>query len=143
MPALQEFKEVVSFFAPRQAPGSVVLDLSCGSGLMTRRLVKSGLYSRVLAADLSPSMLGETALRFDREGLARPTLVRADASKLPLRSENVDGVHAGAALHCWTKLEEGLQEASLYCVVCISTLWLAVKPRVLPMSTAHKVPAHY
>lgn len=35
---------------------------------------------------------------------------RCDVSKLPVRTESLDGVHAGAALHCWTKLEEALSE---------------------------------
>ena len=31
-------------------------------------------------------------------------------SKLPLKTESLDGVHAGAALHCWSKLEDSLSE---------------------------------
>ena len=33
-----------------------------------------------------------------------------DVARLPLQSGSVDGVHAGAALHCWPLLEEGLRE---------------------------------
>ena len=35
---------------------------------------------------------------------------RCDVSKLPLKTECLDGVHAGAALHCWSKLEDSLSE---------------------------------
>ena len=31
-------------------------------------------------------------------------------SRLPLKTESLDGVHAGAALHCWSRLEESLSE---------------------------------
>lgn len=37
-------------------------------------------------------------------------LQRCDVSKLPLKTESLDGVHAGAALHCWSKLEDSLSE---------------------------------
>lgn len=39
-----------------------------------------------------------------------PTLVRADAARLPFQSGSLDAIHAGAALHCWPRLEEGLRE---------------------------------
>eukprot|EP00303_Exanthemachrysis_gayraliae_P008895 CAMPEP_0206017090 /NCGR_PEP_ID=MMETSP1464-20131121/24222_1 /ASSEMBLY_ACC=CAM_ASM_001124 /TAXON_ID=119497 /ORGANISM="Exanthemachrysis gayraliae, Strain RCC1523" /LENGTH=324 /DNA_ID=CAMNT_0053390921 /DNA_START=35 /DNA_END=1009 /DNA_ORIENTATION=- len=104
----KEFEEVLEFFAP--AEGGTVLDMSCGSGLMTRRLVSSGRYGRVLAADFSESMLRETARRFREAKLPLPTLVRCDVAKLPMRSESISAVHAGAALHCWPQMEQGVEE---------------------------------
>ena len=53
------------------AEGGVVVDLSCGSGLMTRRLCRSGRYRRVLALDYSEAMLRETGRRFDVESAPR------------------------------------------------------------------------
>lgn len=35
---------------------------------------------------------------------------RCDVSRLPFQTKSLDGVHAGAALHCWSKLEESLSE---------------------------------
>lgn len=106
----QEFKEVQAYFAP--VAGGVVVDLSCGSGLMTRRLVTSGDYARVLALDYSESMLTETARRVKEESvpLDRLQLVRADVAALPLQPGTVDAIHAGAAMHCWPQLDEGLKE---------------------------------
>ena len=49
----KEFAEINEFFIG----ADTVVDLSCGSGFMTRRLQQSGKYKRVLAADLSPDML--------------------------------------------------------------------------------------
>jgi len=82
-----------------------IVDMSCGSGLMTRRLVQSGSFRRVIGADYSESMLQETALRFRSSGLETPELVRADAARMPFLSDSLDAMHAGAALHCWPKLE--------------------------------------
>ena len=105
----KEFEEVQDFFAPVATSGTVV-DMSCGSGLMTRRLLRSGAYERVLALDYSESMLLETARRVREEKIAseRLTLCRADVAALPLAPASIDALHAGAAMHCWPKLEEGL-----------------------------------
>lgn len=89
---------------------TTIVDLSCGSGLMARRLVRSKKWDRVIAADFSESMLRETRRRFVEEKLPVPELVRADASRLPFQWDSVDGIHAGAALHCWPRLEESLRE---------------------------------
>jgi len=106
----KEFAEVQEFFAP--ANDGTVIDLSCGSGLMTRRLVSSGRYARVLALDFSEEMLKETSRRFTSEKIPREKLdlVRADAAALPLQTGSVDAIHAGAAMHCWPKLEQSLAE---------------------------------
>jgi len=106
----KEFTEVQQFFTP--AIGGTVIDLSCGSGLMTRRLVSSGRYARVLALDFSEEMLKETSRRFRREKIPteKLVLVRADAGALPLQTDSVDAIHAGAAMHCWPKLEQSLAE---------------------------------
>ncbi|CAM9144117.1 unnamed protein product [Ectocarpus fasciculatus] len=120
----EEFRLVSEYFSSTGADGKAVIDLSCGSGLMTRRLVSSGRYSRVIGGDLSPTMLAETARRFREEDLGAPELIRhvlltvltrlqclwCDVSRLPLKTESLDGVHAGAALHCWSKLEDSLSE---------------------------------
>ena len=104
----KEFTEIDDFFI--QAGAKVVMDLSCGSGFMTRRLIKSGHYDRILCADLSPTMLAETLVNTDREGLPAPEAIRCDASRLPLKDGVLDAIHAGAALHCWPRLEEALAE---------------------------------
>lgn len=40
----------------------------------------------------------------------RHTLIRADAARLPFPTGSVDCLHAGAALHCWPRLEAALAE---------------------------------
>lgn len=79
---------------------------------MTRRLVKSDAYRRVLALDYSEAMLRETRRRFGEESVSTDalTLCRADVAALPLQPGAVDAMHAGAAMHCWPQLEEGLAQ---------------------------------
>ena len=107
----KEYEEAQAFFTP-VAAGGVVVDMSCGSGLMTRRLLASGAYKRVLALDYSESMLLETARRVRGEAIPADTLTlcRADVAALPLAPGSIDAMHAGAAMHCWPRLEEGLSQ---------------------------------
>ena len=63
----KEFEEVQEYFAS-VAEGGTVVDISCGTGLMARRLVASQRFERVLALDYSESMLRETDRRVD-EGI--------------------------------------------------------------------------
>jgi ubiquinone/menaquinone biosynthesis C-methylase UbiE len=115
-----EYNMVKSFF--EQGPTSVVVDMSCGSGLMTRRfaLDESGYISRLIAFDFSDSMLRETARRYLKSlpsasaepPVTRVDLVRADVGNMPTRTEGIDAVHAGAAMHCWPDVEGGLKEVS-------------------------------
>jgi len=86
-------------------PSGPFLDLSCGSGLFTRRFASSGKWSPVVAADFSEAMLSETAERMRAESTSGVKLVRADARRLPFRSACFAAIHAGAAIHCWPQPE--------------------------------------
>jgi hypothetical protein len=92
----KEFAEASDFFSP-VASGGVVVDMSCGSGLMYRRLLKSREYGRVIACDYSEVMLKETRRRAIEEGLPRADLelCRCDVAQLPMRDGSVDAMHAG------------------------------------------------
>lgn len=108
----KEFKEINSFFI--EAKAKTVLDLSCGSGFMTRKLFQSSNFDRVIGGDLSPTMLAETKRRLLEEGNSNnnilPELVRCDSARLPFKSNSLDAVHSGAALHCWPRLSQALSE---------------------------------
>ena len=67
-------------------------------------------YSRIIASDLSPSMLAETKRRIINEKLPLPDLVRCDSARLPFKNDLFDGIHAGAALHCWPRVDISLEE---------------------------------
>lgn len=105
----KEFAEINEFFAENSA--NIVVDLSCGSGFMTRRLQKCGDYERVLGADLSADMLVQSRVKCIQEGVSPlPEFVRCDAAKLPFKSNSIDALHAGAAMHCWPRLSDTLME---------------------------------
>lgn len=92
-------------------PADTILDMSCGSGLMSRRLATSGQFRRVVAADFSETMVRETVSRAKAD-VAVPEfdVVRADVARLPFVTGAFDAVHSGAALHCWPNVQDGLRE---------------------------------
>jgi len=86
----------------------LILDASCGSGVMTRRIDAD------VALDYSEAMLQE-ALSRDTAGRgagksAPRRYVRADISNMPFQDGSFDGVTAGAALHCWPVVQDALAE---------------------------------
>ncbi|GAB2264398.1 hypothetical protein Droror1_Dr00027812, partial [Drosera rotundifolia] len=90
------------YFKP--AEGGLLVDVSCGSGLFSRKFAKSGAYSDVIALDFSEHMLRqcyEFTKNEDATLSEKLALVRADVSRLPFPSASVDAIHAGVALHCW------------------------------------------
>eukprot|EP00560_Eucampia_antarctica_P009256 CAMPEP_0197828264 /NCGR_PEP_ID=MMETSP1437-20131217/4874_1 /TAXON_ID=49252 ORGANISM="Eucampia antarctica, Strain CCMP1452" /NCGR_SAMPLE_ID=MMETSP1437 /ASSEMBLY_ACC=CAM_ASM_001096 /LENGTH=389 /DNA_ID=CAMNT_0043429429 /DNA_START=61 /DNA_END=1230 /DNA_ORIENTATION=+ len=114
----KEFEMVQEYFqSATQGPNpTTVVDMSCATGLFTRRLTKSNEYDRVIGCDYSDSMLTEARrrIRADRDlSKQRKTsldLVRCDVARIPMRSESIDALHAGAAMHCWPDLDSALSE---------------------------------
>jgi ubiquinone/menaquinone biosynthesis C-methylase UbiE len=117
----KEFELAKEYFAPviakRRSSGEdkVVVDMSCATGLFTRRFLKSGEYDRVIACDYSDSMLTEARrrIRTDSELASsnkKLDLVRCDVAKIPLKSGSIHAFHAGAAMHCWPEIELSLKE---------------------------------
>lgn len=117
----EEFDMAREYFAPvidkkrRSGEENVVVDMSCATGLFTRRFTKSGEYDRVIACDYSDSMLTEARrrIRVDSDIALSNTkldLVRCDVAKIPFKSDSIDAFHAGAAMHCWPEIDESLKE---------------------------------
>nr|QTZ19570.1 putative methyltransferase chloroplastic-like protein [Bixa orellana] len=95
--------------------GGILVDVSCGSGLFSRKFAKSGTYSGVIALDYSENMLRQCHdfIKQDRSlSAANLALVRADVNRLPFASGSIDAVHAGAALHCWPSPSNAVAEIS-------------------------------
>ena len=105
--------------------GGVVLDVSCGSGLFSRRFAASGKFATVVASDFSETMmtqtreycLGDTRLRkmmTSEHSDDSPSLVfvKAEVGRLPFASSSLDAVHAGAAMHCWPSPSAAVAEIS-------------------------------
>ncbi|DAD49780.1 TPA_asm: hypothetical protein HUJ06_032021 [Nelumbo nucifera] len=107
----EEFKMALEYFKP--AEGGLLVDVSCGSGLFSRKFAESGTYSGVIALDFSENMLRQCYdfIKKDDNILnSNIALVRADVSRLPFSSGTVDAVHAGAALHCWPSPSNAVAE---------------------------------
>src|ERR1700754_3940218 len=86
--------EVLNWLAPK--PGERILDLGCGDGALTEKLVQAG--ASVLGADNSETLLGAAR--------ARGLDVRfIDGEKLAFEAE-FDAVFSNAALHWMTRAED-------------------------------------
>jgi demethylmenaquinone methyltransferase/2-methoxy-6-polyprenyl-1,4-benzoquinol methylase len=85
-------------------PGSFVLDLACGTGDFSRLLRFRNSASRVVAVDLTESML-----RLARADGA-PETVCADAGSLPFAARTFDCVLVGYGLRNFTNLRHALAE---------------------------------
>jgi demethylmenaquinone methyltransferase / 2-methoxy-6-polyprenyl-1,4-benzoquinol methylase len=81
-------------------PGSVVVDLACGTGDLARDLAARHLVP--VGVDLSFGMLAAAPVPFPR--------LQADGSALPLPDGSVDGVTCGFALRNFTDLQGTLDE---------------------------------
>lgn len=82
-----------------------VLDIGCGTGLLTSRMQGEFPGSRVVGCDFSPGML-ERARR--RDGRVR--WVRADALGLPFRDQSFDAVVSTEAFHWFPDQHAALDE---------------------------------
>uniref|UniRef100_A0A7S1Y1Y9 Methyltransferase type 11 domain-containing protein n=1 Tax=Grammatophora oceanica TaxID=210454 RepID=A0A7S1Y1Y9_9STRA len=111
----KEFVMAKEFFAPALTSSSTVVDMSCATGLFTRRFVLENAYDRVLGCDYSESMLSEARRRINSDpkisdSRTRLDLVRLDVGKIPMQDASVDALHAGAAMHCWPELKAAATE---------------------------------
>ncbi|KAL0912461.1 hypothetical protein M5K25_018434 [Dendrobium thyrsiflorum] len=108
----REFKMAQNYLKP--TTGGTIVDASCGSGLFSRLFARSGMYSHVVALDFSENMLRQCHEYIKQENIPKENLilVRADISRLPFVSNSIDGVHAGAALHCWPSPSAAVAEIS-------------------------------
>ena len=81
-------------------PGSVVLDVACGTGDLCREAQRQGMRS--VGVDSSAGMLAASR--------TTAPLVRADALALPMRDASIDGVTCGFALRNVADLKTLLDE---------------------------------
>jgi len=84
------------------APGSVIVDLACGTGDLSALARRRGY--RTVGADLSWGMLAANH--------SGAPLVQCDASRLPFTDGSVDGIVCGYALRNFTDLGASLAEAA-------------------------------
>ena len=93
---------IAADIAATASPGTSVLDVGCGPGHLTRRLVAQGFD--VTGTDLDPAMIERAAAR----GGGR--YVAADAASLPFEEGAFDLVVSTLSMHHWADAHAGLAE---------------------------------
>jgi len=86
-------------------PGTIVVDLGCGTGDLSAGARRLG--ARPLGVDLSAGMLAAARRRGDA-----PSLLRADASRLPLADASCDGAVSGFALRNFDSIPAVLDDCA-------------------------------
>lgn len=90
---------------------STVLDVPCGQGNVTEAIARVIPRGRVIALDLSNTMLRLARRRLEGSGLLqRAMLVRANAQQLPLEDASIDAVSACAGLHLFPDPDRAIAE---------------------------------
>ncbi len=84
----------------------VILDLGCGTGQLTRRLIGRFPASLVVGVDYSAGMLAEAAERLPTATPAGIALLRADAQHLGFRENSVDVIVCTESFH-WYEDQPG------------------------------------
>ncbi|MGC9402676.1 malonyl-ACP O-methyltransferase BioC [Vibrio genomosp. F10] len=90
---------------PLDLSGKVVVDLGCGTGYFSKKLLSRGAY--VICVDLSASMLEQARLRCGDKSIQYCV---ADAESLPLNQNRVDYVFSSLALQWCQDLSVPLKE---------------------------------
>jgi ubiquinone/menaquinone biosynthesis C-methylase UbiE len=91
--------------------GEAWVDLGCGSGVLTRELLRRG--ATVVAVDGSPSMLREARGYVGKEAGTPPTWVQSDVQAIPqLATESFDGVLCSSVVEYLERPRALLEEAA-------------------------------
>ncbi|MFG5721065.1 class I SAM-dependent methyltransferase [Streptomyces murinus] len=108
-------------------PGRL-LDLACGTGIVTRRLAAARPATRVTGADLAPGMIHRAAARLPG------AIVRADSRRLPFPDATFDAVTSIWLLHLLT----GPDDLAAVLAECARVL----RPGGVYITTVDKAAAH-
>lgn len=101
-------KELVRRFAPQD--GQRVLDLACGTGILTREIASSSIsLGSLTGVDLSADMLGVARNRAAKSGL-EVEWVEASAGELPFPDDRFDLAYCQQALQFFPDCSGALRE---------------------------------
>ncbi|MER6455628.1 class I SAM-dependent methyltransferase, partial [Streptomyces sp900105245] len=104
-----------------------LLDVACGTGIVTRRLAAARPGLRVTGADLTPAMVRTSSARLPG------AVVRADSRRLPFRAGSVDAVTTVWLLHLLDP--EGVRATIAECA-------RVLRPGGVYVTTVDKAAAH-
>lgn len=91
-----------------QRQDAVALDMGCGGGHVAFRM--ASLVGKVVAYDLSDSMLATVAAEAHRRGQSNIVTKQGAAERLPCPSESFDVVATRYSAHHWHAFAEGLAQ---------------------------------
>jgi SAM-dependent methyltransferase len=118
--------EAVLSLVPRQA--RTLLDVACGTGIVTRRLASAPHGLRVTGVDLAHAMARQAAARLPG------AVVRADSRRLPFRDREFDAVSSVWLLH----LAQSAEDVHTIVAECARVL----RPGGVYVTTVDKAAAH-
>ena len=87
------YKRTVRRFMKRFENNGIILDLGCGSGLLSVCMAKNNRNCSVIAIDKSDGLLKILKNQLDREGVKNVEIIRSDLSQgLPIKNDTLDFV---------------------------------------------------
>ena len=87
------YKKAVRRFMKRFKSNGIILDLGCGSGLLSLCMAKNNRNSSIIAIDKSDGLLEILRAQLDREGVKNVDIIRSDLSQgLPIKNDTLDFV---------------------------------------------------
>ena len=89
---------------------STVVDLGCGTGQLTQRLIRRFPDATTVGVDLSDGMLAGATRRMAQTGHGDGALVRADAHQLPFAPTSIDLVVCTESFHWYQDQARALDE---------------------------------
>ena len=112
----KEAEELVTILAPeRDEDGkrilSSLLDVSCGPGIVTKSIVESKRFAKVVALDYFESMCERARETLEREcENCNYEVTQGDVSALQFADATFEKVSSTAGMHCWPSPVKGMKE---------------------------------
>jgi ubiquinone/menaquinone biosynthesis C-methylase UbiE len=96
---------------PQNLDGKIVLDLGCGNGRHSEVLCEKGA-TKVVAMDLSETMIEQAKARKNEKHLSQLELVRADMDNLPIANDKFDFIFSRFSLMYSGKMKQVVKNLS-------------------------------
>ena len=114
----KEAEELVAILAPKERDedgkrmlSSSLLDVSCGPGIVTKSIVESKRFAKVVALDYFESMCERARETLEREcDNCNYEVVQGDVSALRFADATFEKVSSTAGMHCWPSPVKGMKE---------------------------------
>jgi len=92
----------------RLSSAKTILDIGCGTGVITRELEKLFPKATILAADLAHGMLVHA--KHKKKWLSKQQFICSDIEQLPLPDNSIDFIYSNMMLHWCNNLDQAFAE---------------------------------